>query len=331
MLINGDALFHLSARIPYRSENIITQDNYLSRNNRFFVWGVHMIRLLLLVIPWLKLIAQSIPDALAFTERLDSGLKPSDIVIYSGGFAAPGKKRQYGEISAASLRSFAAHHGYQLAFLDELEYDRRLVHGNVHFAPNWHKIFALTALQAAYPQALFYVWFDDDILVPFPETDMLNHYLNAMYRKTAIQIMVADEGAPFMLNTGIMLMANSWQMFQISKWMLDVGLEDGYRLARSLYHEQDALHKVRARYNFKTNVSVIGHRHGLFNINTFARWDAPQDAPETRARKGDAFVHFLGYQHDERLVMMTEWMEDIRLWRAELKGPITNQKQMYYA
>lgn len=276
--------------------------------------------------------SESVPDALSFVEPLAYGLHPSEIVIYSGGFSAPGTQREYSELSAKTLRQLASHHGYQLVFLNELEYDRSLMHGPVKYAPNWHKIFALPSLRSAFPRAKFYVWFDDDILAPYKETHMLNHYLNIMYRNTAIQFMVADEGAPYMLNTGIMLMANTEQTMQIARWMLEVGQENNGYLAQKFYHEQDAMVVVRAKYNFRTTISVIGHRNGYHNINTFARWDAPQDAEETRARRGDAFVHFLGYEHGKRLRLMREWLEQVaKVYPQRATLPIARDQWVSYA
>jgi hypothetical protein len=175
----------------------------------------------------------------------------------------------------------------------------------------------MPALRKSFPDAKYFVWMDDDILVPYPETDMLNHYVNMMEADPGFHMLFASEADEFVLNSGMFIMRNnnftSWAYEEAIK----IGCEnDGY-LSWHFGHEQTSIAEVRHRYRLQQQIRVLPHRDGLYNFNTFARW-ARQDTPDMVVQQGDAFTHFLSGNGAAKLKRMQDWLKPIDAWRARV-------------
>lgn len=262
---------------------------------------------------------QAVPDSLAFREPLDRRLSPHQIVIFTGGDSLRRRQEGFGKISADAVEQFTKYHGYKLVFLDQLNYDRSLKIGEAQFTGHWHRVFAMPDLRKRFPYAKYFVWIDDDILVPYPETDMLNHYVNIMEREEGWQMLFGEEGAGYVLNSGLFIMKNTDFSFEAYRAAIDIGLEDNFHLATQFGHEQGAIIEYRRRHNLQSSIRAIPHRSGPYNFNTFNRY-VRWDLPGMRARDGDAFVHFLGLQADQRLKGMQEWLGKVENWRKARMG-----------
>lgn len=262
---------------------------------------------------------QAVPDSLSFRERLVGRLSPEQIVIFTGGDSLRRRQEGFGKISADALDKFAKHHGYNLVFLDQLNYDRSLRIGAAQYTGHWHRVFAMPDLRRRFPDAKYFVWFDDDILVPYPETDMLNHYVNLMEKEEGWQMLYGEEGAGYVLNSGLFIMKNTDFSFEAYRAAIDIGLENNFHLAAQFGHEQGAIIEYRRRHNLQSSIRAIPHRSGPYNFNTFNR-NAGWDLPGMKARDGDAFVHFTGLPANQRLAGMQNWMSRVNHWRNPRMG-----------
>lgn len=108
----------------------------------------------------------ALPNALSFTEPLVSSVRPDQVVIFTGGDSLERRKSGFGFLSAESILDLAAHQGYQVVFLDQVNYDKSLSYNGYTFKPEWHRIFALPEIRKMFPDAKYFVQMDDDILVP---------------------------------------------------------------------------------------------------------------------------------------------------------------------
>lgn len=260
--------------------------------------------------------SKDVPDALAFIEPLVPSIKPSDIVIFSGGDSLKRRSSGFGKVSADSLEKFAKHHGYRIIFLDQMEYNRSLKVGNVQYTGHWHRAFAMPDLRVKFPDAKYFVWFDDDIMVPYPETDMLNHYVNLMEADPNWEMLYGDEGAHYVLNSGMYIAKNTDLSFHAYSEAILIGLENDARLSHTFGHEQEAIIIYRERFNVKDKIRVIGHRESVYNFNTLCR-HVSWDPPAMVARDGDAFVHFAGLNPAERINLMGSMLRRIGAWRKQ--------------
>lgn len=256
-----------------------------------------------------------IPACLRFVEGLGYGLMPDEVVIFTGGDSIRRRLSGYGQVSANSIEAFANHHGYRLFFLDQLNYDRSLIHRGEQFCNYWHRVFALPALRAAAPRAKYIVWFDDDILVPHKETDMLNHYINMMHIDKNWQMTYAAEGGHYELNSGMFIIKNRDFAHDAYQRGMDIGWATKYKT--QFGYEQDAIKELRKNEGLYNEIRIINHRDGNYNFNNFAR-RAAHDPPGTRAEFGDAFVHFTGLGADHRLKEMNKWLAQVDDWRYSL-------------
>lgn len=261
--------------------------------------------------------AQNIPDTLSFLEPLSSNVKPSDIVIYSGGDSLERRTTGFGNITSTYLKKFTDYHGYNLAFCDELDYDKSLVMNGVKFAPNWHRIFAFKSLMKRFPDAKYVVWLDDDILVPFHETHMLNHYINWMESQKRIQVLIGDDIETQVLNSGMYFA----RIGPFLSWLIDEIIATGFErdgfYSTKFHHEQSCLRDLRSRHNFIEHVKIIPHREGIYNFNTFVNIDA------IKAKPTDAFIHFINMPHPKRLELMGQYLEVAAKWRSSVPSNCT--------
>lgn len=255
----------------------------------------------------------NLPSALSFIEPLVN-IRPKEVVLFSGGDSLRRRQTGFGRVSSAALQDFASHHGYKLVFLDQINYEKSLQYGGLTFKPQWHRVFAMAELRAMFAEAKYFVWFDDDILVPYKETDMLNHYINMMEAEEDWQMLYGLEGADYVLNSGMFIMKNTDFSFRVYQETLDVALEEDGRLAYNQHMEQEAIAIIRSRHSLHDKIRVISHRDGPYNFNTFAR-DCSWDPPGLKSEYGDAFVHFLGDQQKER--NMNAVMRLMLHWRKQ--------------
>lgn len=261
----------------------------------------------------------NLPSALSFREPLSGHLKPSEIVLFSGGDSLVRRQTGFGKLSAESLGRFAKNHGYSLVFLDELDYDKSLNYKGHSFAPHWHRVFALPALRNKFPDAKYFIWFDDDILVPYPETDILHHYINFMEIDPNWKMMYGNEGGGFVLNSGFFIMKNDYLGFWAYERALNFAVDEVQHIIKEFPHEQGGIIGVREKYNLQNEIRILSHRHNRYNYNTFYR-DCRHDHPEMKWQEGDAIVHFTGLGHWSRENQMLEVMYKAQRWRDQA-GP----------
>lgn len=253
----------------------------------------------------------NIPDALSFKEALCDQILSKDIVILSGSHNIDRATSDFGKFSADHLRRFADFHGYTLVFLHELDYDKSMYYKGVQFSNHWHKPFAFPVLRKNYPDAKYFVWLDDDVLVPYPETDMLNHYVNAMQADQSVHILVGEDIQSQVLNAGMYFMKNSPFSFWIMEEIKEIGLEQKGHWATNYHHEQSCMVEVRKRHSLENHIRVISHRQGRYNFNTFV------DKSEILAKVGDAFVHYVSMPQG-KLDRMKAFMKEVAQWRASV-------------
>jgi len=226
----------------------------------------------------------------------------------------------YGKISGDSIEAFAKHHGYKMVFIDQLKWNASLNYNGKRFHPAWSRVFALPAVRSAFPRTKYIVWFDDDVLVPYPETHMLNHYINLMERDRDWHITVAEEGMAYELNSGMIVMKNTEFSHETYEAILDKGWATN--LHKLFGWEQDALKEVRKEMDMQSEIRIIKHREGNYNFNNFFS-ERFYDTPGTRAQFGDAFVHFLGMNKADREWEMGDWMRRVKEWREALPSGIS--------
>lgn len=262
---------------------------------------------------------ENLPDSLSFEEPLRDTLIPRDIVIFSGGDSLERRTQGFGKITSEQLQKLAKEKGYRLVFLDELDYCPDLIYKDTRYSHHWQRVFAMPALRKTFPDAKYFVWLDDDILVPYPETDMINHYINMMEVCPEVQFIYGYEGASYVLNSGMFFMRNTDFTFGVYEAAKELGLENEAYLATRFGHEQGAIIEIRKRYNLEKFIWAMPHRHGRYNYNTFFR-DSFYDHPDMRSRDTDAFIHFTGMNCFAREVHMKALLERVQEWRKGVKN-----------
>lgn len=253
-----------------------------------------------------------VPDALSFIEPLKPNLKPSEVVLFSGGDSYQRRTSGFGAITSEQFMKLAAYHGYQLVFLDELDYDRKLIVNGTHFAPLWHKTFAFKSLRARFPHAKYYVWLDDDILSLFPESDMLNHYINIVEADSSIELLIGDDTGTNELNAGMYIVRNTEFIAELMQKIILMGLEDNGFLAKYHYHEQDGLRILRKRHNLQAKIPIIKHRTGPYHFNTY------HNIFNFFARPLDTFVHHVCCTVEQKEAIMKDRLKWAQSWREKM-------------
>lgn len=262
-----------------------------------------------------------VPDSLRFIEPLAESLKPSDILILTGGDCKARRLYGFPKLTADSVFEFAAYHGYHLAFLDELDYDRQLIFEGTKFHVYWQRVFALPAARERFKDVKYIVWLDDDILIPYQETHMLNHYVNQMEADDNWEMTYAEEGFGYVLNSGLFIMKNRVFAHNVYGMAKIIGLENNGYLAHLFGHEQEAIIEVRKRYGLQHQIRVLPHRQGIYNINSFYR-ETIYDPPGSRWKEGDAFVHLLGSSGHLREQRILRLLHNVQDWRKSIPSHV---------
>lgn len=257
-----------------------------------------------------------LPSSLSFIEPLNKAIKPEEVVIFTGGDSLNRRLSGFSLLSGNSIKDFAAYHGYQQIFVDELDYDKSLRYGGYTYRPQWHRVFAMPSLRAKYPRAKYFIWMDDDVLVPYKETDMLNHYINLMEADGDWQMVYGDEAPAYVMNSGFFIMKNSDFSFDVYNKAIELGTENNGHLSREYFLEQEAIHVLRKRHGLEKQIHIIPHRDGPYNFNTFAR-QTSFDPPGSMVQYGDAFVHFLGQSAGDKIRKMQNMISQVATWRKQ--------------
>jgi hypothetical protein len=218
-------------------------------------------------------------------------LNPSDIVILTGGDRRP-RQGSFADISWRQIKALAETHGYCLENILDLPFDKRLEYKGVRFAPYWLRVFAMPAAAKKYPEARYFVWLDDDVMVPYASTHMLAHYINILYSEPGGHFLFTSDVYGRPINSGIFIMRNVEWAHEFMMRVREVGLEDGARLAHKIFHEQEAISILNEREGLwkSRHIMVVSKRQGHFNINTFF----------VQAKFGDAFIHLAGLSRANR-------------------------------
>jgi hypothetical protein len=150
---------------------------------------------------------------------------------------------------------------------------------------------------------------------------MINHYVNLMEADKMWEMTFAEEGAHYILNSGMFIAKNSDWTHQVFAAAMDIGVEDRGLLARNFGHEQGAIIEVRKRWDCPERIRVLPHRESFYNLNTFFRF-SPHDPVGARFREGDAFVHFLGLPSKVRHEAIQILLEYIHEWRLSIPSQV---------
>ena len=228
------------------------------------------------------------------TEGLVDLIKPSDVILITGGDSVQRRTSGFGLLTSTQISKLGELNGFPVVFLDQLDYDRRLQYKGVTYSPAWSRVFALPTIRAKYPDAKYFVWMDDDILVLRPETKMLNHYMNMLEQNPEWQVLVGAEGGHVPFNTGFLMVRNSDFALQIMSEKIELALSNNGKLARSWPYDQGALTRLRELKNLTTEIQVIPRRDCEFNFNTFPYDHIGYVRKQDEAEFGDAFIHFVG-------------------------------------
>lgn len=255
-----------------------------------------------------------LPSALSYIEPLQESIRSDQIVIITGGDSLARRQSGFAKLSADSIREFAGHNGYKLVFLDEVNYDKSLTFKGVKFHAMWHRVFALPVIRKMFPGAKYFVQMDDDILVPYKETQIVNHLINRMESDQEWLMTYGEEGGSYVLNSGFFIFKNTDFAFDAYQQATDIGTENAGYLARYFGHEQEAILQVRKRNRVEHHIRVLPHRQGHYNFNTFAR-EASWDPDGAKAVRGDSIVHYLGQPADVRVTKMKELLSEVEEWR----------------
>lgn len=259
---------------------------------------------------------RNLPSSLSFIEPLVDSIKPEEVVIFTGGDSYQRRQSGFALLSGDSIRDFAKYHGYQQIFVDELDYDKSLQYGGYTYRPQWHRVFAMPSLRAKYPTAKYFIWMDDDVLVPYKDTHMLNHYINLMEADPEWQMVYGDEAPEYVMNSGFFIMKNTDFSFDLYSKAIELGTENNGHLSREYFLEQEAVHVLRKRHGLEKQIHIIPHRDGRYNFNTFAR-QTSFDPPGSMVQSGDAFVHFLGQSPADKLRKMRNTIQQVATWRKQ--------------
>lgn len=255
-----------------------------------------------------------LPSALSYIEPLKESIRPDQIVIITGGDSLARRQSGFANLSADSMKEFAGYNGYKLVFLDEVNYDKSLTYKGIKFHAMWNRVFALPAIRKMFPRAKYFVQMDDDILVPYKETHIVNHLINKMEGDQEWLMTYGEEGGSYVLNSGFFIFKNTDFAFDAYQQAIDIGTENNGHLASFFGHEQEAIVQVRKRNCFEHHIRVLPHRQGHYNFNTFAR-NAGWDPVGVKAVMGDSIVHYLGHSAETRFQKMTELIRDVEEWR----------------
>lgn len=259
------------------------------------------------------------PTCLSFVEPLVDTIQPEQVAIFTGGDSWERRQSGFSKLSADTIIEFAGHHGYGLAFLDQLNFTKPTVYKNVSFTPHWHRIFALDDLRQRFSSAKYFLWMDDDILVPYKETDALNHWINLMEKEPEWEIMYAAEVDGFFLNSGMFIFKNHDFAFNAFKDLLELGVQ---KWASTPLYEQSAmvdyLRQPEHRSWQTTKVKRLNARDGPYTFNSFYRCAMCDEFQFSRYRPGDAFAHFLGTPNWLRDIYAVKLMEDVQRWRQHI-------------
>lgn len=256
------------------------------------------------------------PTCLSFVEPLVASVRPDQVTIFTGGDSLERRQKGFSRMSADSITAFASHHGYNLVFLDQLEFTRPSVYKNVTFTPHWHRIFALESLRQRFPESKYFLWMDDDIVIPYQETEMLNHWVNQMEADHDWQIMYAAEVDGYYLNSGMFIFKNDDFPFHLYSSLLDLGVQQW--AAKPLYEQSALVELLKRLVNRDLQVSKIRRikaREGPYTFNGFYRCAMAEEHQNNRYRHGDAFAHLLGTPDWLRDIYARELMEEVERWR----------------
>lgn len=255
----------------------------------------------------------SVPSALSFKESLVRGVKPEDIVIYSGCHSASVRKSGWRSWTSIHLSKLAYHHGYTLRFLDELKIDF-----DGYFRPQWLRVFALPTLRREFPNAKYFVWLDDDIVAPYHETDALNHYINIMEANPEARMLFVKEPPPVMLNSGFIIMKNTKFVFDVYEEVKRIAREPGNIWATQHGYEQDAvIEYIKRNSALSDKFLLLPNRDGIYSINTFVPNEGTK-FPGAANKPGDPFVHVLGAPEPRRMRDILTLVRSMEVWRASL-------------
>ena len=256
---------------------------------------------------------RDVPSALAFQEPLVSSVKPYEIVVYSGCHSARDRQSGWRATTGMALAKLAVHHGYIIRFLDEVQ-----IEFDYSFAPQWLRVFALPALRKSFPSAKYFVWFDDDIIAPYHETDMLNHYINIMEGNGEARMLFVREPPPVMLNSGFIIMKNTEFVFDVCEKVKSIAREPGVIWATRHGYEQDAvIEYIKRNPQLSSKFLLLPNRQGIHSINTYIP-NTTTNFPGATNKPGDPFVHVLGAPPDRRARDIQNLVKAAEAWRASL-------------
>jgi hypothetical protein len=210
----------------------------------------------------------------------------------------------------ANQKAFAHQHGYA-----------HEVHVGNYAYPwiaYWHKIdVLLRELRAPNPPQVL-AWFDLDLVVTNPPSDMLEDVLAAHPNEEVIITQDAHRGSEIpddvhakrFVNTGVIVVRSSPEAERVLEKLLAYGRE--HRNAAYLpqdtntLHEQDAFNSLLSgprQHVWRRHIAVIPQRSGGLNLNTFARniYDAHfEDPVHAEWQAGDFTSHCTGLRKQLR-------------------------------
>lgn len=254
------------------------------------------------------------PNCLTFVEPLVDSLKPGDITIFTGGDSFERRQKGFARISADTISEFSRHHGYNLIFMDQLKLEQPT---NGHrFTPHWDRAFALADLRSRFSTSRYFVWIDDDVIVPYYETDTLNHWINLMEADPEWEMMFAIEVESVFLNSGMIVFKNHDFAFGLYKVL--VNFHSGKWASTPLYEQSalvEYLNMPENRHLLGSKIRRINTRQGQYTFNNFLRCALVEEFQFGRYRKGDAFAHILGTPNPIRDIYAAKLMEDVDNWR----------------
>lgn len=216
-----------------------------------------------------------------------------------------------------SIKDLAAHHGYNIIRMDELKMDlsSKLDAGRYH--PKWKKLHTMSALRSAHPHSKYFIFIDENLLAPHPETDVFNHYINMMEAEPEWKMLTTQPPSHNVINTSLMVFKNDDFCFSAFSQSIEYAQNVLKELVKNGPHEKGAL----AQYLRSVDIDGVHHRTvpaqgPPYSLNTiywlnFCEASGPLD----RYEYGDAIIQFPGDLDGFKMRAMRGVKQEAEAWK----------------
>lgn len=257
-----------------------------------------------------------LPSCLSYREPLSTSLDPSAITILFGSESQLKRSHGSGQLAYEAIQAFAAHHQYRLLAMDEIDYGQSLLFG-MNYHEHWAKVFAMRMLRNVHPGAKYFVYMDENILAPFPDTHLLNHYINMMEADAEWKMLTVEARDHTLINTSLIIFKNDDFCFHVLNQSLHYAANNDKNLVTDAPFEQAALaHLLRSQDPASLPHRPMPAHNPPHSLNTLYWLNFAEAAgPLDRFQYGDGLVRLPGGNEYHKLRAMRGILEEAAMWR----------------